>query len=111
MAAQDDPNVKPEEASVAATQRVGPHVSSRREAFIYPERTDAAYLFVHEEDLDPMDLGELARGVQAGELAPVARREAMAIYRRIAPGPAPEAAASPSAPRPPARPPAPPGPP
>lgn len=40
----------PPDASVSATGRLGPHVSNRRRALVFPREAD--YLFVHQADLD-----------------------------------------------------------
>ncbi len=79
----------PAQASVGATEMVGPHVSCREKAYIYPDRTDADYLFVHEGDLEASELDGLERSVRDGTFGLVSRREKMAFYRRSGPGPPP----------------------
>lgn len=47
----------PRDASVAATEKMVPHVSNRREAYLFPRPAD--YLLVHEMDLDEARLRAL----------------------------------------------------
>lgn len=45
----------PRTASVGTTNRLGPHVSNRRKAFFYPERSDVDYLLLDEGELSAGD--------------------------------------------------------
>ncbi len=45
----------PRSASVGTTNRIGPHVSNRKQAFFYPERSDVDYLLIDEAELGQGD--------------------------------------------------------
>jgi hypothetical protein len=71
----------PPDASVAASQRLGPFVSNRRVAYDYPSAKPSDYLFVDEGDVPGGDALARARRVARGEMVEVARRPFLVLYR------------------------------
>ena len=71
----------PQGASVAASQRLGPFVSNRRDAYDYPSAKRSDYLFVDEGDVPGGDALARAQRVARGELIEVARRPFLVLYR------------------------------
>lgn len=73
----------PPGASVAATGKMGPHVSNRRYAYFYPDakkRTD--YIFLDEAELRSADLDNHKKSISKGELIELGRRGTMALFKR-----------------------------
>lgn len=107
----------PPDASVGTTNRLGAHVSNRRHAYFYPEKTNVDYLFIDEGELKGPELDRHNKSVNTGAWVLLNKRERMALYQRGKGAPAPAAAAPPPTglpaikPVPPPKPPAPPAPP
>jgi uncharacterized membrane protein len=76
----------PPDASVVATQRLGPFVSNRRDAYDYPTSKPADYLFIDEGELPAIDSVVRTQRVARGEIEVVARRQTLVLYR-LATGP------------------------
>lgn len=72
----------PPAATVAATGRVGAHVSSRRYAYFYPEKRRTDYVFVDENELRGNDLEAHKKSIASGEIVEVGRRGALALFKR-----------------------------
>ncbi len=72
----------PPDASVVSTQRLGPFVSSRREAYDYPSPKRSDYLFLDEGEIPQGEAIAHAREVARGELELVTRHRMLALYRR-----------------------------
>jgi uncharacterized membrane protein len=72
----------PRAASVAVTPKLGPHVSSRMQAYNYPERQDVDYLFMDETELRGGELDRHKKIIGAKEFDEVARRGKMVLYKR-----------------------------
>jgi uncharacterized membrane protein len=78
----------PISASVAATERMGPHISNRRNAFLVPDQLDEApvfsvdYFFVDEGELSSHDLKRLQGKLHAGQFVEVGRLKKLAVYKR-----------------------------
>jgi uncharacterized membrane protein len=71
----------PPDASVAATQRLGPFVSNRRDAYDYPSTKPSDYLFIDEGDLGIGDAVTRGQRVARGELEVVSRHQGLVLYR------------------------------
>lgn len=71
----------PVRAQVAATPKLGPHVSNRRYAFAYPERNVADYLFIDESELKAPELEKLQKAAQ-DRYVEVARRNKMVLLKK-----------------------------
>lgn len=73
----------PADASVAATNTLGPHVSSRAQFYYFNERSDADWLVIDEQHLPREDRVAVRRRARHGELELVARYgDEIVIYRR-----------------------------
>ncbi len=75
----------PADARVGVSNRMGPHASNRRAAYLYPERTDVDWIVVDEADLPAGELGKHLDVVSSGAFELVARRDDLAVYRRLSP--------------------------
>ena len=71
----------PPGASVAATQRLGPFVSNRRDAYDYPSAKPSDYLFVDEWEMGVIDTITRGQRVAHGELEVVSRHQSLVLYR------------------------------
>jgi uncharacterized membrane protein len=71
----------PADASVAATTRLGPFVSNRREAYDY-SRGNGRYLLVDTRDLKSGEAESLDRMVSQGSLVVLDEHGSLALYRR-----------------------------
>jgi uncharacterized membrane protein len=71
----------PPGASVAVTQRLGPFVSNRRDAYDYPSTKPSDYLFIDEGDTTMLDTIMRGQRVARGELEVVSRHQELVLYR------------------------------
>jgi uncharacterized membrane protein len=71
----------PKTASVAATNKMGPHVSNRKTAYFYPEHMNVEFVFVDEAELRGGDLDKHNKALAAGQLVLVSRRDTMVLYK------------------------------
>jgi uncharacterized membrane protein len=78
----------PPDASVAATQRLGPFVSNRRDAYDYTTSRPYDYLFIDEADLSYVEGYARAQRVTRGELELLGRHQTLALYRTVKAPPA-----------------------
>ncbi|PRQ05476.1 DUF2079 domain-containing protein [Enhygromyxa salina] len=73
----------PADASVTATDSLGPHVSTRAQLYHFRDQPTADYLVLHEAELSPAEQRSLTKRVRLAELEQVARyAKEMVIYRR-----------------------------
>ena len=74
----------PEDAPVAATRRIGPHISNRPVADYYPRHTNdrVDYVFVHMPDLKSKERKRLDREVKAGKYVELDRQGQIRLYGR-----------------------------
>ena len=72
----------PRGASVAATAKMGPHISNRRHAYFYPEKQRMDYVFLDEAELRGNDLERHKKAVSKGEIVELSRRGTMALFKR-----------------------------
>lgn len=82
-------------ASVAASDSLGPHVSTRERAYHFPHRTEADWLLLRESDLSKKDRAVLRTVVQGGRYVRVDTwdDDPIALWqRRTEPDAAPDAA-------------------
>jgi uncharacterized membrane protein len=75
----------PPDASVAATQRLGPFVSNRRDAYDYPGAKPSDYVFVDDAETGLPDIVTRNRRVARGELEVVTRHQGLVLYRSVTP--------------------------
>lgn len=87
----------PPTASVSVTNRLGPHVSNRSKAYVYPGRSDFEYALVDEHDLRGKDLEAHRALISSKGLMQLARKDSLALFKRGATPPAAKAAPSPEA--------------
>ncbi len=73
----------PVKASVAVTNRLGAHVSNRKDAFFYPEKTNVDYIFIDEAELRPPELEKHQKHLQKGTVVQVARFEKLVLFKRV----------------------------
>ncbi len=98
----------PAGASVATTNKLGCHVSNRKDVVFYPGHGDTDYVLLDETELKGGDLDQHTKALQQGKLVQVARREKMVLFKAAEKKPAAApAAARPATPTPPAAPSAP----
>jgi uncharacterized membrane protein len=95
----------PAGAIVGTTNKLGCHVSNRKNAIFYPGNGPADYVFLDESELKGAYLDEHNKAVQQGKLVQIARRDKMALFKSTEKKPAPGASASVSAAPPPVPPP------
>ncbi|WP_438033131.1 DUF2079 domain-containing protein [Sorangium sp. So ce204] len=93
----------PPGAIVGTTNKMGPHVSNRKEAYFYPGDRAAIvqYVLLDEGELKGRDLERHNASVKRGELKELSRLKKMALFQRVKPAtkkqppaPAPAPAAS-----------------
>lgn len=73
----------PRRASVGTTNKLGPHVSNRKDAFFYPEKMHTQYVLLDESELKGGDLEKHNKQVEKGALELLSRHEKMALYKRV----------------------------
>jgi uncharacterized membrane protein len=71
----------PADASVTSTQRLGPLVSNRRDAYDYPSPKPSDYLLVDDAELGLVDAVRREQRVAHGELEVISRFRSMVLYR------------------------------
>lgn len=71
----------PISARVGATNRVGPHISNRMNAFFWPERTDVDWVFIDEAELKSNEQDK-SRKLLDRDFKEVARDGKFAVYKR-----------------------------
>lgn len=69
----------PKDASVSASNRMGPHISNRREAYFYGQNR-AEYIFLDERELKPDRKATAKSDVQNGKLVELGRRGPYVLY-------------------------------
>lgn len=72
----------PRHASVAATGKMGPHISNRKEAFFYPDR-NADFAILDEGELKDDKLARHKRNVSSGDYVELARQGRMVLLHRV----------------------------
>lgn len=73
----------PLHASLAVTNKLGPHASNRKDVFFYlSERSPTDYVFIDESELKATDLEKHNKAVQEGKLVQMSRRDKMALFKR-----------------------------
>jgi uncharacterized membrane protein len=72
----------PRDASVGVSNKMGPHVSNRMQAYFYPEKGNTDYIFLDEGELKGKDLEKHNRAVQRGQISLVSRKDRMALFKR-----------------------------
>ncbi|AUX47224.1 hypothetical protein SOCE26_087360 [Sorangium cellulosum] len=79
--------VIPPGAVVAATSKMGPHISNRKEAYFYPgERAERAhYVLLDESELKGKNQERHSAAVKRGELEEISRLKKMALFKRVKP--------------------------
>jgi len=87
----------PAGASVGTTNKLGCHVSNRKDAVFYPGHGPVDYVFLDETEIKGADLDQHNKAVQTGKLVQIARRDKMALFKSTEKKPAPAASASASA--------------
>ena len=87
----------PAGASVGTTNKLGCHVSNRKDAVFYPGHGPVDYVFLDETEIKGADLDGHNKAVQTGKLVQIARRDKMALFKSTEKKPAPGASASASA--------------
>ena len=76
----------PPDASVAASNSLGPQVSTRAELYYFRDALDADWLLVRETEEDQGDLWTLRQRMRVGELERVGRyAKEISVFRRIEP--------------------------
>jgi hypothetical protein len=88
----------PQGASVGTSNKLGCHVSNRKDAVFYPGHGPVDYVFLDETELKGADLDAHNKSIQQGKLVVVSRHEKMALFKSTEKKPAPGASASASAP-------------
>jgi uncharacterized membrane protein len=90
----------PMNVSVGVTNKMGPHISNRKDVIFYPEARLPEYVFLDEGELKGGDLDKHNKNVREGKLVILGRRDKMALFKQpgapgvAAPGAAVSAAAA-----------------
>jgi uncharacterized membrane protein len=74
----------PKDASVAASNRLGPHISNRREAYFYGQKP-ARFILVDERELKPDRKAAVKKALAEGRVVEVGRRGAFVMYENVDP--------------------------
>ncbi len=72
----------PPEASVLASNHLGPHISNRRQAYLMRQGKSADYVLVDEGELRSAHRSRIERQAKRGELVEMDRFDRIALYRR-----------------------------
>jgi uncharacterized membrane protein len=72
----------PRGVSVSTTNKMGPHVSNRKEVYFYPDRQRTDYVFIDESELRGGDLERHNKAVARGEFQEIGRRGKMVLFKR-----------------------------
>jgi uncharacterized membrane protein len=72
----------PRNARVAASGKMGPHISNRREAYFYPSRVRIDYALLDESELKAAELDAHNKRVSSGKLVEVARHNKLVLLKR-----------------------------
>lgn len=88
----------PTGASVGTTNKLGCHVSNRKDVVFYPGHGATDYVLLDETELKGGDLDQHTKAVQQGKLVQVARHEKMVLFRSTEKDKKPAPAASSAAP-------------
>lgn len=80
--------------SVGTTNKLGCHVSNRKDVVFYPGHGETDYVLLDETELKGGDLDQHTKAVQQGKLVQVARREKMVLFKSVEKKPAPPAPAA-----------------
>jgi uncharacterized membrane protein len=84
-------------ASVGTTNKLGCHVSNRKDVVFYPGHGPTDYVFLDETEIKGADLDGHNKAIQQGKLVQIARRDKMALFKSTEKKAAPGAPASASA--------------
>jgi uncharacterized membrane protein len=90
----------PMTVSVGVTNKMGPHISNRKDVIFYPEARLPEWVFLDESELKGGDLDKHTKNVKEGKIVLVGRHDKMALFRQ------PPKQATPATAPPPAEPPA-----
>ncbi len=91
----------PAGASVGTTNKLGCHVSNRKDVVFYPGHGETDYVLLDETELKGGELDQHTKAVQQGKLVQVSRREKMVLFKSVEKKPAAApAAARPATPAP-----------
>jgi len=71
----------PPTASVAASNRMGPHISNRREAYFYGQKS-AEFILLDERELKPDRKTALRKALTAATIVEVGRRGSLVLYQQ-----------------------------
>jgi uncharacterized membrane protein len=73
----------PKRAAVAASTRMGPHVSSRRDVYFYPNpKKNVEYVLVDEAELKAEDSEKHQKNISSGKLTELSRRKRFALFKQ-----------------------------
>ncbi|MEO7326952.1 MAG: DUF2079 domain-containing protein, partial [Minicystis sp.] len=90
----------PMTVSVGVTNKMGPHISNRKDVIFYPESRLPEYVFIDESELKGGDLDKHNKNVKEGKIVQIARRDKMALFRQPPKQPTPAVIAPSAAPAP-----------
>lgn len=72
----------PKDASVAASNRLGPHISNRREAYFYGQKP-AEYIFLDERELKPDRKNAVKKALAEKRFVELGRRGSFVLYQDV----------------------------
>lgn len=76
----------PARASVGVTQKIGPHVSNRKDVYLYGQK-NVQYVFVDEKELKGKQQKRHKKAIADGRLEVVSRRGTYALFKAVRPKP------------------------
>ena len=72
----------PKDASVAASNRLGPHISNRREAYFYGQKP-AQFILVDERELKPDRKAAVKKALAEARIVEIGRRGSFVMYETV----------------------------
>ena len=84
----------PQKASLGVTNKIGPHVSNRKDVFLYGQK-NVQWVFVDEKELKADRLKRHKQAIQQGKLEEVTRRGSYAVFKFVNPKAKPQEPAAP----------------
>lgn len=74
----------PPKASVGVTNKIGPHISNRRDVYFYGQR-NVQYVFIDEQELKADRLKKHKQSIADGHLQELSRRKTYAVFKFVNP--------------------------
>ena len=73
----------PDGASVTASNRLGPHISNRKEAYLYRQKKTTHYVFIDDREIKKGERELHQARLKSGELEELKRYQSFILYRTV----------------------------